>query len=134
MQIEVSLAPEASITETLTVHNNGAAELLWTVVGHEWLPTCGYPMNPPWLTMIAPLRANTAPASSTDVTIGLDAAGLVEGTYSTDICVVSNSHSEAVMRVPLSLTVGAPTDDRGNETDDGASAQDERIYLPTIRH
>ena len=58
-----------------------------------------------WLT-VSPTSGSTAPGGSSTLTVTLDAASLSPGTYSGTVTLTSNDPDEAVVTVPVTLTVG----------------------------
>jgi subtilisin family serine protease len=58
-----------------------------------------------WLA-VGPASGTTAPGGSSALAVTLDAAGLSPGTYSGMVTITSNDPDEAVVTVPVTLTVG----------------------------
>jgi hypothetical protein len=58
----------------------------------------------PWLS-VAPASGTTAPGSSSEVTVGFDAAALSAGVHTANLCVGSNDPDQPSQSVPVSLTV-----------------------------
>lgn len=57
-----------------------------------------------WLA-VSPTSGTTAPGASSTLAVTLDAAGLSAGTYSGAVTITSNDPDEAVVTVPVTLTV-----------------------------
>jgi hypothetical protein len=67
-----------------------------------------YASSSPWLGA-RPVTGTVAPGGSTVLTVTLDAAGLISGTYAAEIAIQSNDPLTPTLTVPVSLTViGAP--------------------------
>jgi hypothetical protein len=65
---------------------------------------CATPADVPWLS-VAPASGTTAPGSSSEVTVGFDAAALSAGVHTANLCVGSNDPDQPSQSVPVSLTV-----------------------------
>jgi hypothetical protein len=94
--------------QTLTISNTGTATLSWTIV-EEPVSTpsgevCDAPADVDWLDA-DPSAGSTPAAGSSDVTITFDATGLSAGTYEANLCLASNDPDEALVVVPIDLTV-----------------------------
>lgn len=69
---------------------------------------CAAPSDVPWLS-VTPASGAVGPASSTDVTVGVDATGLTAGeSYTATLCVASNDAATPLVQVPVTLDVTAP--------------------------
>ena len=64
----------------------------------------------PWLSA-APTSGTTAPGASSNVTVTFDSTGLAAGSYNANVCVSSNDTTQALIAVPVSMTVTGGTDD-----------------------
>lgn len=80
----------------------------------------------PWLSA-APTSGSTAPNASSDVTVSFDSTGLAAGSYSANVCVSSNDTTQAIVAVPVTLTVTGGGDDTifedGFDGDGGATCK-----------
>lgn len=65
---------------------------------------CQNPGQVSWLSQ-TPAAGTVAPGGSADVTVTANAQGLAAGSYSANVCVVSNDPVHPVVAVPVSLTV-----------------------------
>jgi hypothetical protein len=61
----------------------------------------------PWMSL-SPTSGTTSPAGSDDVTVSFDSTGLAVGDYNANVCVHSNDLNNALVVVPVTLTVEAP--------------------------
>ncbi|MFN2284811.1 MAG: hypothetical protein ACK2UQ_10350, partial [Anaerolineae bacterium] len=105
----IQSADEGSTTvveDTLTVSNEGNADLLWSVevmtpTEATWLKIAVGGGDPE--TVILPQV--TTPGGSTDVTVYFDPTGLTEGTYNGWLRILSNDEDEAEVLVPVTFTI-----------------------------
>ncbi len=67
--------------------------------------------NLPWLS-VSPSSGTTAGGATSNVTVSFNTTGLLQGTYSGQLCVASNDSTQPRVRVPVSLTV---SEDGGGE-------------------
>ena len=67
-------------------------------------PACGSPDDVPWLST-SPSSGSTASASSTDVDVVFDSAGLMPDTYTANLCLSSNDPNNALIPIPVTLDV-----------------------------
>jgi subtilisin-like proprotein convertase family protein len=65
---------------------------------------CSSPTDIPWLT-VAPANGSTAGGGNTPTTLTYNSAALAIGTYTGTLCIASNDPDEALVTVPVSLTV-----------------------------
>jgi hypothetical protein len=65
---------------------------------------CDAPADVDWLDA-DPSAGSTPAAGSSDVTVTFDATGLSAGTYEANLCLASNDPDEALVVVPIELTV-----------------------------
>ena len=76
--------------------------------------TCTSPADIPWAST-SPITGTTAAGDATDVTVTLDSTGLLPGTYTGNLCVISNDpdagpgNETDLVVVPLTLIVEEPT-------------------------
>lgn len=75
---------------------------------------CTSPADIPWAST-SPITGTTAAGDATDVTVALDSTGLLPGTYTGNLCVISNDpdagpgNETDLVVVPLTLIVEEPT-------------------------
>ncbi len=93
--LQAALLAGESSTATLTVGNEGEADLEFTLVE---TPTVD------WLAE-SPLSGTVAPSASVGIEVLFDAAGLAAGDYQTTLEVRSNDPLAPVVSVPVTLTV-----------------------------
>jgi hypothetical protein len=67
---------------------------------------CSNPSDVPWLSE-SPASGSIAVGESQDVTVTADATGLDPGSYSALVCITTNDPNNALVGVPVSLTVTA---------------------------
>lgn len=97
------------LEEPVTTANLGVPDFHLTMVVQledTAPPECRNAANVPWLVQ-TPTSGSVTPGGSTDVTVTADATGLGAGSYSANLCVVSNDPVRPVIAVPVSLTVEA---------------------------
>lgn len=68
------------------------------------VPVCQNPSDVPWLSE-SPASGTVAPGASTDVTVTANAASLIAGSYSANLCVATNDPTQPLTAVPVTLTV-----------------------------
>jgi len=78
-----------------------------TLDGDAPVAGCQNPSDVPWLSE-TPTSGTVAPGANTDVAVTANAAGLSAGTYSANLCVATNDPTQALITVPVSLTVTMP--------------------------
>ncbi|MGC9393686.1 MAG: DUF7507 domain-containing protein [Anaerolineae bacterium] len=110
------------IEDTLTVSNEGDANLFWnaevmTPTEATWLRIAVGSDDPDPDTVIWPQV--TAPGASTDVNVYFDPTGLAEGVYTAWLRVLSNDADEGDVLVEVTFTIRAPDEDH-------------YIYLPLV--
>jgi uncharacterized repeat protein (TIGR01451 family) len=93
---DVTLKPDGTSTDTLTISNLGDFALDWNMA---MTPTMT------WLSF-DPVSGTIAEAGSTDVMLTFDATGLVSVTQTTMLQITSDDPDESPVNVPVSLTVG----------------------------
>jgi hypothetical protein len=73
----------------------------------EWLDPefCDDPLDISWITNIFPQSDTTGPGGSTPVGVTFDSGGMTDGVYDGNLCVESNDPDEALVVVPVELTV-----------------------------
>ncbi|HYG20599.1 MAG TPA: S8 family serine peptidase [Ohtaekwangia sp.] len=97
--LSATLATAETTTETLTILNNGEGPLDFTIEGAFAYATPD------------PVSGSVPAGGSLDVTVTFDAAGLLAGTYTEELFIVSNDPVTDTLTVPVTLTVisnGAP--------------------------
>jgi hypothetical protein len=95
------------IAEPATAASIGFPDFHLTMIvslGDATLPTCANQADIPWLSE-APVSGTVAPGASTDVTVTADAATLLAGDYTANVCVGSNDPVNPLVTVPVTLTV-----------------------------
>jgi len=70
-------------------------------------PLCDSPSDVPWLS-VDPASGTTAAGGSTEITVNVDAAGLLPGTYEALLCVTSNDPSQPLVQLPVEMVVEQP--------------------------
>ncbi|GEM_PF-763629 len=106
---------QCELDEPVTTANLGVPDFHLTMVVNledEAPAGCRNPGQISWLSE-SPSAGTVAPGGSTDVTITANASGLAAGSYSANVCVVSNDPVRPVVAVPVNLAValgggGAP--------------------------
>ena len=75
-------------------------------VGDGAPPTggCSNPSDVPWLS-VSPASGSAAGGSSSSATVTVDATGMAAGDYDALLCVTTNDPANALVQVPVSLTV-----------------------------
>lgn len=102
----VILDENDQVTETVTLNNSGNGTLNWSAaIAAE---SCDTPGGVPWAA-VAPPQGSIAAAGNADVTVTFDATGLAAGQVTGLLCLTSNDPDEALVVVPLSLTVNQVT-------------------------
>jgi uncharacterized repeat protein (TIGR01451 family) len=91
--LEATLFPDETSTLTMTISNNGAANLHWSMSG-----------GAPWLSE-APDAGIIPSGGSTEVVISFDSTGLTPGSFDTDLVITSDDPDEPEIRLPATLTV-----------------------------
>ncbi|MFO1507263.1 MAG: choice-of-anchor J domain-containing protein [Lysobacterales bacterium] len=69
---------------------------------------CSAPSDVPWLS-VSPTSGSVAGGNADDVTVGVDSTGLAPGSYTAHMCVTTNDPGNALVDVPVSLTVTGGT-------------------------
>jgi hypothetical protein len=69
---------------------------------------CSVPSDMPWLS-VSPDNGATAGGTADDVTVTFDATGLADGLYTGNLCVNSDDPDEALVVVPVEMTVTVPS-------------------------
>ena len=70
-------------------------------------PRCEFPSDVSWLS-VAPASGTTAAGDSTQVTVNVNAEGLLPGTYEALLCVTSNDPSQPLIQLPVEMVVELP--------------------------
>ncbi|MEO7433746.1 MAG: hypothetical protein ABIR62_17405, partial [Dokdonella sp.] len=66
--------------------------------------TCANPADIPWLSE-SPAGGTVAPGANTNVSVTANATGLGVGSYSANVCVATNDPANALVTIPVTLTV-----------------------------
>ena len=103
--LEAELGPDTVATQQLTIANEGTGALNWTIAETE--TTCDSPGDVSWLSA-SPDAGATVPLDSDSVGVSFDSTGLSPGGYSASLCIQSDDPDEALVTVPVSLTVLPP--------------------------
>lgn len=94
------------VTRTLTISSVGNAPLNWNFT--EAAANCASPSDLTWLSA-SPPSGTTDAGSTTNVTVTLDSNGVPLGTdLSGQLCLNSNDPNDAVIQIPVSMTVTSP--------------------------
>jgi hypothetical protein len=96
-------------SQTLTIANSGEGELDWNIAEAT---DCSSPADLSWLS-IAPASGSTAAAGSSGISMTFDSSGLAAGEYGGLLCIGSNDPVQAMLEIPVSLTVTPSTPDDG---------------------
>ncbi|WP_331652066.1 hypothetical protein [Dokdonella sp.] len=104
LQFSFTLAAGAAASDTLHVGNVGDAGSVLSFAIGESKAACDTATDLPWLAA-TPAGGDVAGTASADVTIGVDASGLVAGTYTATLCVQTSDASHATVAVPVTLDV-----------------------------
>ncbi|MEW5986903.1 MAG: SBBP repeat-containing protein [Chloroflexota bacterium] len=99
-------APDRVVTETLTIRNDGGADLAWTIEEAAYEESCATAADLPWAA-VTPITGTVAGGESASAAVIFDSSGLTLGVYTGTLCVNSNDPDEALLTVPLTLTVRA---------------------------
>ena len=91
----------ATTTPGATWNLDGATDLAIQLDG--FVP-CASPADVPWLS-VSETGGTTAGGATTPIDVSLDSTGLTAGDYSANLCVSSNDADEALIAVPVALTV-----------------------------
>ena len=92
---DVSLPSDETAERTLTISNEGDADLDWNL---------SVPSEATWLS-VAPISGTVAPAGESDVTLTFDTAGMSEEDYSTTLVITSNDPVDSSVNVTVNLSV-----------------------------
>jgi uncharacterized delta-60 repeat protein len=71
---------------------------------------CADPAQVPWLSFNQ-LGGETPPGEESNLDVRLDATGLAPGDYAAQLCLHGNDRSQALVRIPVALTVTGDVDD-----------------------
>lgn len=88
------------VSRTLSISNDGFADLNWTV--HE--TDCATPVDIPWLS-ITPTSGTLARGSQQDLELTFDSAGLAPAIYTENICFASNDPDAPELDIEITLVV-----------------------------
>lgn len=100
--LDTTLESGASTSATLTIANTGGGSLSFSIAEAD--ADCASPSDVPWLSE-DPASGDVAAGTSSDVTVGVDATALAPGDYSAMVCVATNDPANAMVAVPVGLTV-----------------------------
>jgi photosystem II stability/assembly factor-like uncharacterized protein len=103
--LSFSVTAGASDSAPLTIANTGTGTLNFEIAEASADSGCSSPSDVPWLSE-APASGSVAPAGTEDVTVSVDASALDPGDYSALLCMTTNDPANALIEVPISLTVG----------------------------
>ncbi len=95
-----TLTTNTAVSHTLTISNLGTAVLDWDI--HE--TSCTTPADVPWLTA-TPFSGTTPISGTTAVTLTLNAASLMPGSYDAALCLANNDPVIPALVVPVHLAV-----------------------------
>lgn len=90
--LEVTLLEGQRITETLTLSNSGVLSLTSHITDAAWLKT-------------SPISGTMAFNQSNSIDVTIDATTLAAGTYTDTLIITSNDPDDAMVEVPVELTV-----------------------------
>jgi hypothetical protein len=96
--------PDEVSDSTLSIQNNGALTLNWTIVEQASGATPCSAQDISWLS-VSPDFGTTPQSGSVDVQASLDASGLPAGDYDAEICISSDDPLQPQIVVPITLTV-----------------------------
>jgi Zn-dependent metalloprotease len=100
--------PDQTVNKTVSIANAGSAMLTWSIAEADGpSPNCTAPADIPWLSL-APTAGATGVGDSDDVIATFDSAGLAPGDYTATLCVSSDDPIDALVEVPITLTVKQP--------------------------
>ena len=100
-------ASDCGVTEPTAAAAIGFPDFHLTMIvslGGATLPTCANQADIPWLSE-TPTSGTVAAGANTDVTVTADAATLLPGNYTANVCVGSNDPVNPLVTVPVTLTV-----------------------------
>jgi uncharacterized repeat protein (TIGR01451 family) len=93
--IAITLTPNITVTQWITVANTGSATLAWSLAED---PSVG------WLSE-SPVGGSTLPGNTATITTTFNAVGLTSGIYTTTLRFNSNDPAHPQIDVPITLTV-----------------------------
>lgn len=100
--------PDLVVNKTLSIANSGSAMLTWSIAEAAGpSPNCATPADIPWLSL-APTAGATGVGDSDNTIATFDSTGLVPGDYTATLCVSSDDPNDALVEVPVTLTVKQP--------------------------
>jgi len=100
--LSFALTVGARAESTLTITNTGGGDLVYTLADAQ--SDCTVPADVAWLDE-SPAEGSIAAGAAQEVTITASARALAAGDYSAVLCVASNDAHDALIRIPVSLTV-----------------------------
>ncbi|MEM7114183.1 MAG: hypothetical protein AAF614_17245 [Chloroflexota bacterium] len=99
-------APDSQTTETMTISNDGEADLNWSIMEDE-TAVCSTTDDIAWASL-SNASGTITPANNDTVDVTFDATGLSDGTYTGDLCVQSDDPNTPLVQVSLTLEVCTP--------------------------
>jgi len=100
--LDFALLIGADSEAELVIQNDGEVALNWSIT--ESAESCGSPADVSWLS-VTPVSGQTAAGDSSAATISVDTTDLEEGTYTALLCLANNDPTNALIEIPVSLTV-----------------------------
>ncbi|MCK9537907.1 PepSY domain-containing protein [Dokdonella sp.] len=107
MTIEATVEAGETTSAVLSIGNLGTALLDWNVHTASGA-ACTTPAPVRWLSMDPREGQVAAGAAADEVTVSLDAGGLLPGTYGTHVCVRSNDNDTPLLVIPVAFVVETP--------------------------
>jgi hypothetical protein len=109
--LNFELAPGTSTSDTLTIANTGdAGSTLDYSIFEAASADCGTAADASWLD-VAPIDGEVAAGSSQDVTVDVDASGLVAGEYPAWLCISTSDPALGMVPIPVTLVVSGQDPD-----------------------
>ena len=96
-------APGSQATETMTISNNGEADLNWTIVEDE-TAVCSTDDDVAWASL-SNASGTITPSNNDIVDVTFDSTGLSDGTHTGDLCIQSDDPDTPLVQVSLTLEV-----------------------------
>ena len=100
--MEVLVTAEQTITQSLTIHNDGGSNLTWSITEEPGATGCTGTI--PWLA-VDPASGTTLGGYATPVVVTFDATGVAAGVYTGALCVGSNDPVTPQITIPVTMTV-----------------------------
>ena len=89
--------------ETVTISNNGDADLSWSIIEDE-TAVCSTTNDITWAS-VSSTSGTIMPSNNDMVDVTLDSTGLADGTHTGDLCVQSDDPDTPLVQVSLTLEV-----------------------------